>query len=109
MTATEIIVIVCAAALGYWLVAVLLPNMKRDPASNSQPPPFDPSKLAWHQVLGVAEYASREEITAAYKARISQYHPDKVASMAPEFRELAHTRSTEINAAYDQAMQRHRG
>ena len=35
---------------------------------------------------------------------IAQYHPDRVATMAPEFQELAARRSPAINAAYDEAM-----
>jgi len=31
-----------------------------------------------------------------------QYHPDKVATLAPEFRELAERRMKEINTAYDE-------
>ncbi len=31
---------------------------------------------------------------------IKQYHPDKIASMAPELQALAEKRTQEINAAY---------
>jgi preprotein translocase subunit Sec63 len=52
------------------------------------------------EVLGVDANASTEEITAAYRELATQYHPDKVASLADEFRELAERRMKEINAAY---------
>ncbi len=58
----------------------------------------------WHEVLEVSELATVEQIRTAYKQKISQYHPDKVADMGLEIRELAETRSKEINAAYDQAL-----
>jgi DnaJ-class molecular chaperone len=55
-------------------------------------------------VLEVSEFATVEQIKAAYKQKISQYHPDKVASMAAEIRDLAEVRSKEINAAYDRGL-----
>lgn len=107
MTGTEIVAIIGGAALGYWLVAVLLPSISGNRFAESelpQDPADDDGPAPWHVVLGVPEDASRTEIIAGYKARISQYHPDKVATMAPEIRELAQNRSKEINAAYDTAL-----
>jgi DnaJ-class molecular chaperone len=53
-----------------------------------------------YEVLQVQRAASQEEITSAYRRMVQQYHPDKVANLAPEFRELAERRMKEINAAY---------
>jgi hypothetical protein len=64
--------------------------------------------MPWYVVLDVDRSASRAAITAAYRARISQYHPDKVARMGPEIRALAERKSAEINAAYEAAV-RHLG
>ncbi|MGB8692656.1 MAG: DnaJ domain-containing protein, partial [Steroidobacteraceae bacterium] len=64
--------------------------------------------MPWYVVLDVDRSASRATITAAYRARISQYHPDKVARMGPEIRALAEEKSAEINAAYEAAV-RHLG
>ncbi|MCA1730089.1 MAG: DnaJ domain-containing protein [Actinobacteria bacterium] len=36
----------------------------------------------------------------AYKKKAKMYHPDRVASLAPEVREMAEFRMKEINAAY---------
>lgn len=55
-----------------------------------------------YEILGVASDASADEIRAAYQALVRQYHPDRVASMASEFREVAERRTKEINAAYTQ-------
>jgi len=52
--------------------------------------------------LEVRPGASRQEINTAYRRLVHQYHPDKVANLAPEFRELAERRMKEINAAYEQ-------
>ena len=60
--------------------------------------------MPWYVVLDVDRSASRSEITAAYRTRISQYHPDKVARMGPEIRALAEQKSAEINAAYQAAL-----
>ncbi len=54
-----------------------------------------------YDVLGVSSNASQVQIAAAYRRLVQQYHPDKVAGMAPEFRELAELRMKEINSAYE--------
>jgi len=54
-----------------------------------------------HEILGIRPGASRSEITAKYRELVRQYHPDKVANLGPELRELAEQRMKEINAAYD--------
>jgi DnaJ-domain-containing protein 1 len=55
-----------------------------------------------YQVLEVDSQASDEDIEAAYRRQMAQYHPDKVDGAAKEIRELAAKRASEINAAYDQ-------
>jgi len=71
------------------------------PAPKKQPPPQpDDRERAPHEVLGVPAGASREEVRAAYQKLIQQYHPDRVADMGPELRELAEQRTKELNAAY---------
>jgi hypothetical protein len=54
------------------------------------------------QVLQVSSSASIEEITAAYHKLAQMYHPDKVAGLGSEFRDLAEQKMKEINAAYDE-------
>ena len=53
-----------------------------------------------YEVLGIGVSASREEIRIAYRKMASLYHPDKVAHLAPEFREMADRKMKEINTAY---------
>jgi DnaJ-domain-containing protein 1 len=62
------------------------------------------SARSWYQTLDVRESASREEIDRAYRQQISQYHPDKVATLGEDIRHVAEARTKEINAAYDIAM-----
>ena len=59
-----------------------------------------------YDVLGVRSRASEDEITSAYRQLVQQYHPDRVADMAPEFREVAERRMKEINAAYEELKRR---
>jgi len=59
------------------------------------------SKSAF-EVLAISSSATQEEIRAAYYRMAQRYHPDKVATLAPEHRELAELRMKEINAAYSE-------
>ena len=76
-------------------------NQQQRPPDNSSQRQRSP-----YEVLGVNPGASQEEISAAYRRLVRQYHPDKVADLGPEFRELAEQRMKEINAAY-QSLKRH--
>ena len=60
-----------------------------------------------HAVLDVPENASMDDIEQAYRRKISDYHPDKVANAAPELKALAEQRAREINAAYDELKKLH--
>jgi curved DNA-binding protein CbpA len=39
-----------------------------------------------------------------YRRKIKQYHPDRLAGLAPELLELAEERTKALNAAYEQAL-----
>lgn len=69
-------------------------------ADRAAPPPrrrdFDP-----YTVLGVARDASPEEITKAFRDKMKQYHPDRVADLGAELQKLAHEKAVEIRRAYD--------
>jgi DnaJ-domain-containing protein 1 len=58
----------------------------------------------WWNVLEVRRHASADEIRKAYRRKIQQCHPDRVAGLAPEFVELAERRTKALNAAYEEAM-----
>jgi DnaJ domain len=60
---------------------------------------------SWSMVLDISADASMEEIRAAYLTRINEYHPDKVAALGKEIREVAERKSKEINAAYSVALE----
>ncbi len=104
MTLTEWTVIIGGGALGYWLVAVMWPNL-RDARPVVQPPPVPGEPPAmWHQVLGVARDADRTTIEAAYRARLDEYLPDRVAHLPPDVQALARARTHELELAYDAAL-----
>ena len=71
--------------------------------SENNKPPYEAAavnKKSPYEILNVPQGASREEIIKAYRQMAHLYHPDKVASLAPEFKELAEMRMKEINTAY---------
>ena len=68
----------------------------REPATRSERA-FDP-----YQILGISASSSQEAIRSAYRARMSEYHPDKVAHLGEELQELAHRKAQEIQEAYRQ-------
>jgi DnaJ-domain-containing protein 1 len=74
---------------------------RKERSSRAQPaasePAFDP-----YEVLGIPSSASGETIQSAYKARMNEYHPDKVAHLGEELQELAHRKALEIQQAYQQ-------
>lgn len=107
MSPLEIGVIVACAAIGYKYVSSMMD--KRGASSTERPRSTDEPRLgdapaAWHHVLGVAPDATHEQIVAAYRQQISQYHPDKVASLGDDLRTFAEARTKAINAAYAEAL-----
>ena len=64
-------------------------------------PPAPKVKSPW-EVLEVAETATEEEIQSAYRKKVAQYHPDRVAHLPSEFQDLAHHKLLELNGAREQ-------
>jgi hypothetical protein len=80
----------------------------RRPTSGTKP---DRASLAAgdpYQVLGASASDADEEIKKKYKHMIMEYHPDRVAHLGTELRELAAKKTTEINGAFA-AIRRMRG
>lgn len=97
---------------GYWLVSSLIEAQERK-ALRKNAQPEQPAAQArdtapdWATVLGVPSSASFDEVRMAYKRRMAEYHPDKVATLGEELRELAAIKAQEINAAYEAARKAH--
>ena len=53
-----------------------------------------------YRILNIRGNATREEIITAYRKLVKMYHPDKVAGLAPEYREIAERKMKNINSAY---------
>lgn len=89
---------------------------RRDTDPGDKPPAFglggdadDTTEVALPQeapavdpwmALGIHQGASLDEVKKAYRALITQYHPDKVAHLAPEFKKLAEEKTRELNEAW---------
>lgn len=71
-----------------------------DPGQQNQSNSQSHEAKSPYEVLGVKPTVSKSELAARYRELVQQYHPDKVAHLAPEFREVAEQRMKEINAAY---------
>lgn len=78
----------------------------REKKAAARPGPA-PKRLGppWWEVLGVARGASLAEASAAYRDRIRQNHPDKVAHLSEPIRRVAETETRRLNAAYAEAQQ----
>ncbi len=68
----------------------------------AKPGPLRPLGKDPYAVLGIGSGSTLAEAKRAWRALIIQYHPDKVAHLAPEFRSLAETRTREIMDAWTQ-------
>jgi DnaJ like chaperone protein len=114
MNSTEIGVSITCLLVGYWGISTVMnyisskkPNNKsRDHSDNERASPEHPTQAAWHDILAVSPDASAEEIQIAYKQMIKQYHPDKVATLGKEIRDLAESKSKEINGAYAEGLRK---
>lgn len=73
--------------------------------SGSRPGGGDARTPDAYTILGVPRSASPEEIRTAYRARMQEYHPDKVAHLGAELQQLALEKSQQIQRAYHQLQQ----
>ena len=117
MSMNEALSILLGLVAGYWVVSRLIRAKASDaprqpPADNERESPGNPFETpaqskAWNTVLGVAADATVFEIRAAYRQQMSQYHPDKVASLGVELRMFAEHKAKEITSAYRRALHEH--
>lgn len=79
-------------------------SRKRTESSESKGPGTSDSAMNNDKackVLGIDPRSGVEEIKSAYKQKIKEYHPDRVANLGDEIRELAGRKTQEINQAYN--------
>jgi DnaJ like chaperone protein len=118
MSSSDILMIVGCLVIGYGLVSMLLrkpgppPTARRPPASavdDATPLPLQQrAPPHWSSVLEIPRDATVDQIRDAYRRLISQYHPDKVAALGRELRELAEAKSKDIGIAYQEALMERR-
>jgi DnaJ-domain-containing protein 1 len=60
----------------------------------------------WWEVLGVSQGSSWDEVKAAYRTKIKQYHPDRVLGLGEEFQHLADRKTRELDEAFNEAKRR---
>jgi hypothetical protein len=114
MSGGEWAVVIVCGVLGYMVVSWLLMGGARNAGAIPSPPSSEgdvgpaAGVPGWAAVLGVPPSAGEDQIRTAYRQLMSQYHPDKVASLGQELRDLADRKSKEISTAYAAAM-RERG
>ena len=113
MNLTDVIVIVVCLLIGYRFTSYFFSPGTGDTRKRQEQPShhqrigqdeLEPPKPKWHEVLGVVETAGRDDIDRAYREKISQYSPEKVAQLGEDIRAIAEVRSREIQAAYEEAM-----
>jgi len=81
-------------------------------AGESQEPEPEPETelgepQKYYDLLGVKPTATMAEIKSAYRHRIKQCHPDKLAGRGEDFRKLAEERAKALNEAYEVLKTRH--
>jgi len=57
-----------------------------------------------YEILGIRTNATKDEIQAAYRQKVKQYHPDKVSHLGEELQKVANEKFIEIKNAYDHLM-----
>ena len=80
MTPAEVVISVVGLIAGYWLVSNFITGSKSASGRDDGAKVEDIERVTlanWYQILEVAEAANREEISSAYKRKISQYHPTR--------------------------------
>jgi DnaJ-domain-containing protein 1 len=105
-----VVLAVVLAVLGAWFYA----RVRKASLRSEQHTPKDDggSRTSGHQdtsqsrdaytILGVRRGDSFDEIRRAYRDRMKEYHPDKVAGLGAELRELAERKAKEINMAFEE-------
>jgi len=99
-----IVVAIVHAALGAWFyVRLRKPKLQ---GQHETPEEDGGSRTSSQQdaykILGVHRGDSFDNIRRAYRERMKEYHPDRVAGLGTELRELAERKAKEINIAFEE-------
>jgi len=69
--------------------------------AHAPPPAPSGPHLNPYEILGVSPEASRQEIRTAWKARVLEYHPDRVVGLGKKLQQVAAEETLKINLAYE--------
>jgi len=70
-----------------------------EPKSKEDTPRMN-SGLAY-SILDIPQNSTIEQIKSAYRVKLKEYHPDKVAHLGEELKQLAAKKILQINGAYE--------
>ena len=84
------------------MTAMTIPARTDNGSRTDTNPRKSSGKWDSYKILGIERGASQDEIKQAYRQLANKYHPDKVAHLGDEFRELAEIRFKEIQRAYQE-------
>lgn len=62
--------------------------------------------IPWYEILDVSPIATEDEVRAAHRDKIKQYHPDRVSSLGEKLRLVAEQESKKLNAAKKEGLGR---
>lgn len=62
-----------------------------------------------YEVLGIRRNAQEDEVRSAYRKRLAEYHPDKVATLGKDLQDFARKRTEQVIAAYQFLLQKRVG
>jgi hypothetical protein len=84
-------------------------NRKKRPSEEVPEINSEDTNLDHHaclRLLGLSPNFSQSELKKAYRESVKMNHPDKVAALAVEFKELAERRTKQINQAYSKLLRK---
>ena len=85
-----------------WLFHAKGKNQQKEKFEKAPESPKKPELPSPWRTLGISVGASRTRIKGAYRQMIQKYHPDRVAAVGTEIRQLAEKKAKEINQAYEE-------
>ena len=93
-----------AIALALLVAALWVLRRWRTQRGGTISPAADTGAESWDPwtVLGIAPGATPAEVRHAYRQQMKRYHPDRVASLGADLQKVAHSRTRDIQRAYEE-------